>query len=89
LRTELQQVPAGILAELPEFQNIKKAISRQRVNNMPSNPRSMSNSHALPIQFKQTIIGEQFLLYDSFEDIDYQLTCGRIIIFATKDSLRL
>jgi len=89
LRTELQQVPAGILAELPERQNIRKAITRQRVNNMPSNPRSMNELHELPNQFKQTIAGDQFLLYDSFEDIDYQLTCGRIIIFATKENLRI
>ncbi|KAF0732007.1 MULE domain-containing protein, partial [Aphis craccivora] len=41
---------------------------------MPSNSRSMNELHELPIQFKQTIAGEQFLLYDSFEDIDYHPT---------------
>jgi len=89
LRTELQQVPNGILAELPERQNISKAITRHCVKNMPSNPRSMEELHELPMKYKQTIAGEQFLLYDSFEDIDYQLMCGRIIIFATKNNLRL
>jgi hypothetical protein len=49
----------------------------------------MNELHKLPIQFKQTIAGEQFLLYDSFDDIDYQLTCGRIIIFAMKENLRI
>lgn len=41
LRSELQNVPASILAELPERANINKAIARERMKNMPPNPRRM------------------------------------------------
>lgn len=43
----------------------------------------------LPEEFKKTNDGDQFLLYDSFEDDLYNLDCGRILVFGTKDNLRV
>ena len=43
----------------------------------------------LPAEFKKTNDGDRFLLYDSYEDESYNLDCGRILVFGTRENLRV
>lgn len=83
----LQEAPSTVLAQLPERQNIKKTIQRERSRNFPTNPRLIGELAEIPERYRKTLEGVDFLLYDSFEDQDYTLP-GRVIIFATQDNLR-
>lgn len=87
IRIEYQNLPAGVLAELPERYNMTKAIQRQRLKNMPTNPRTLEDLGELPENFKKTSAGDNFLLYDSREhNVDESI--GRILIFATRENLQ-
>lgn len=55
---------------------------------MPSNPRQISELHEIASPFRNTLAGDQFILYDSFEDEDANSTDGRIVIFGTIENLR-
>lgn len=70
LRTELAGVPAGVLSQLPDQPALAQAIRRTRRRNMPTNPTSLSAFCDLPDRFKATLLGENFLLYDSGYDTD-------------------
>ena len=43
----------------------------------------------MPDVFKKTPAGDLFLLNDSFNDDDYDLNCSRILVFATRQNLKL
>lgn len=81
-------VPDEVAAHLPDLPNIKQALLRHRSKTLPSNPRTIEDLECIPRQFSVTANGEQFLLYDSHNDEEEELTCGRIIIFATDENLR-
>lgn len=95
---ELQNVDSNVLAELPDRQNITKLIQRERSRGMPTNPKQVDQLGRIPDRFRKTLAGENFLLYDSFEDanavtdLDDEETnenehIGRVLIFATKQNL--
>ena len=84
----LQNVPSSVLGELPDRENIRKCIQRERLKNMPPNPQNIQDLHEIPTQFRKTIVGETFLLYYSYENENYTLRCGRILIFSTSENLR-
>lgn len=86
---ELQDAPSSILAQLPNRVNIVKSIQRERLKNMPSNPRVIEDLQKVPDKFQLTKTGEKFLVYDSFCDDDCGAGCGRILVFATRENLRL
>lgn len=83
-----QDLPASVLAKLPDRVNSAKQVQRERLKEMPSNPQSIQELEEIPDKYKVTKVGENFLLYDSYEDEEYNLTCCRIIIYATLDNLR-
>lgn len=85
----LHGVHASILAELPDRHNIRKIISRERTKEIPSNPQKIEDLGKIPEKYRTTSEQKLFLLYDSFDDPDYDLTCGRIIIFSTHEKLKL
>ncbi|XP_043461039.1 uncharacterized protein LOC122497804 [Leptopilina heterotoma] len=68
IRRELQNVPSGILSEMPERPNLRKQISRTRLRHMPSNPIRISDLEEIPEHYRQTLGGNNFLLYDSYHD---------------------
>ena len=69
--------------------NIQKQIQRVRQKNLPPNPVRIQDLTEIPDIYKETLAGEIFLIYDSFSDENYDLTCGRIIVFATRENLKI
>lgn len=69
----LQDVTSGVLVELPDRTNINEIIQRERSRRMPRNPRILDELHDIPDRFRRTKVGESFLIYDSFEDENYNL----------------
>lgn len=65
LRRELVQVPSGVLAQLPERENMKKSMRRIRRRNLPKNPTSLSELRELPDIFKRSLTQQRFLMFDS------------------------
>lgn len=78
----------AVQSRLPEIENIRKGIQRERRRHLPSNPLSIEDLGDLPDVFKKTLGAENFLLYDSLNDGDFDLNCGRILIFATRQNLQ-
>lgn len=88
VRNHLHNVPSAALAELPDRQNIKKCVQRERLRDMPPNPQDIEDLREIPDKYTKTMAGDVFLQYDSFQDDDYNLGCGRILIFCTKHNLQ-
>ena len=84
----LQEVPSAVLSQLPDRENLRKAITRVRLRELPATPRDIDDLGIIPERFRRIIKREQFLLYDSLEDDDADEACGRILVFATTDNLR-
>ena len=55
---------------------------------MPSNPTRIQDLREIPDKFRKTIVGGNFLIY-SYEDDEFQLTCGRVLIFGNHQNLKL
>ena len=75
----LQEAPPAVLARLPDRENIKKQIQRERLRELPTNPRSINEMREIPDKYQKTLVGDNFLLYDSYEDDDYEIFQGVII----------
>lgn len=84
----LHEVPSGVIAALPDRENIRKQIQRQHLKDMPANLMTMQDSGEVPEKYKKMKAGENFLLYDSLADETYNLNVGRILIFATGGNLK-
>lgn len=65
LRNQLTGVHARVICQLPERENWKKAIRRVRRQHLPPNPTSLLELGELPEEFKNTLTGDRFLIYDS------------------------
>lgn len=87
LRTELANVPAGVLSQLPERENLKQSLRRKRRRELPPNPKSLAELDVLPDNYKKTLLGDNFLIYDSKEENDDME--GRVIVFSTRRNLEL
>ena len=74
----LLTVSEGTAAKLPKFNSLKRAIQRQRVQQLadPVQPTNLEQL-ALPPEYQQTAKGEQLLLYYSGPETQ------RILIFGT------
>ncbi|KAE8740703.1 hypothetical protein FOCC_FOCC013772 [Frankliniella occidentalis] len=70
LRTELPKCSEGVLSQLPERENLKKTMRRERARDQPSNPLSLAELREIPDRYQSTIAGEPFIIYDSFEEGD-------------------
>ena len=75
-----------ILDELPGRPNFRKQVTRKRLENLPPNPVRLCDLEEIPPQYRQTLDGSNFLIYDSYEDDDDEEEeeedeCGRILIF--------
>ncbi|CAB0041612.1 unnamed protein product [Trichogramma brassicae] len=89
LMRRLQDASPAVLAQLPDRMNVRKQLQREHLKEMPSNPVDIEDLESVPDKFRRTKMGDIFLLYDSFEDDDFTLTCGRIIIFTTRENLKV
>lgn len=78
-------VKKATAAVLPSEKSLVRMIQRYRGSNaLPENPRDLSELN-IPDEFRKTVKGENFLLYDSSEHDDYD--GGRFLVFATKENL--
>lgn len=85
---EVQNVEEAVQAQLPALVNIRKTIQRERLRLMPANPTNIEELQNVPDKFTKTLAGgETFLIYDSYSDEDYNLSCGRILVFSTLQNL--
>lgn len=86
---DIQNVPARVLAHLPGTLALKKTVQRERVKDLPPNPRDLQELDDIPAKYRVTLGDENFLLYDSQEDITWREENDRILIFGTVENLRL
>lgn len=83
LRTHLSVVRPEVLSHLPERESLKRAMRRQRRRGLPPNPKSIQDVGRIPERYTKTLLGEQFLLFDSGEGED------RVLGFATRKNVEL
>lgn len=83
-----ENVAIEVAGNLPDVNNVKQAILRTRAKEFPANPNNIYELKYIPWRFSVMKSGDFFLLYDSNSDDEYNLECGRIIIFATENNLR-
>lgn len=89
LRNELRNVPSGVLAQLPERENLKKTMRRERRRYLPPNPKSLEDLEGIPDRFKRTLMGDNFMIYDSREVLEEEEGGSRVIVFATRRNIEL
>ena len=87
IRHEISDLPIAVLSQLPERENLSKAIRRSRRRNLPANPRSLVELGELPEIYTRTISKDQFLVYDLETDEEYS-DDGRVLVFATRHNLQ-
>ena len=80
----VQTADPAVQAQLPQIDSIRKTIQRERQKNLLPNPKTIQDLQKLPEKFRKTLVGDIFLIYDSYEDEDYDLNYGRILIFSTQ-----
>lgn len=83
----VREANEGVQAHLPTEESIRKSIRRERLKELPANPTSIDELRKLPEQYRKTVVGENFLLYDSYEDDDWD--DDRIVVFATRANVKL
>ena len=54
-----------VLNKLPERENLKRNIRRERSKNTPPNPRNLTELLEIPELYRRTFTGDNFLMYDS------------------------
>ena len=64
------------------------AQGHTRLKAMPSNPQRLEDLGEIPAEFKKTLSGENFFIYDTYEDDDND-NDTRVIVFATTENLRM
>ncbi|KAJ4432322.1 hypothetical protein ANN_20941 [Periplaneta americana] len=86
---DLESVPLGVLPFLPLRESLKRNINKRHQRKFLSNPKSLSDLHALPQEFRIITSGEQFLKFDSFDDHDNddEDDFDQIIILSSKSHL--
>lgn len=84
--TSLFSFFSGVLALLPDRINISRRIRRDRTKNVPANPTTLEDFENIPEEYQRTSKGENFVLYDSYDDPDWQ--GGRIVVFSTSENIR-
>ena len=99
LRTELPTLSEGVLSQLPEQEALSKSIRRARRQNCPPNPRKLTEFNELPRRYRETLLGETFLLHDTGPpdagsdvesgDEDDDENVGRVLVFATRRNIEL
>lgn len=84
----LGDVPQPVAVHLPNIPSLKKTIQRHKAVGLPANPQNLDDLEDIPRQFSVTRGDEPFLLYDSLNDEEEELECGRVIIFASENHLK-
>jgi hypothetical protein len=69
---------------------MKRTFNKKRQQHFPRNPKNITEIGDIPAEFKKTLDGRDFLCYDSHDGSDDEGAPDdrRILVFATKDSLK-
>lgn len=91
IQRELEGVPSGVLPFLPLRESLKRNMNKRRQKKFLINPKSLADLQALPQEVRVTTTGEQFLIFDSYDDHDSddEDDFDRIIVFSSKSHLKL
>lgn len=84
LREVLPNVSTAVLAQMPDRENLKKSMRRAKKDNLDPNPTTIEALGELPEKYQKTLLGENFLLYDSGAGTD-----DRVLVFSTRRNLEL
>ncbi|XP_052128925.1 uncharacterized protein LOC127750685 [Frankliniella occidentalis] len=89
---QMHRLSDGVVAKLPLRPAMKRAVNRARSSRLPANPKSIRDLRDLPPEFRNTLSGDLFVVYDSYgeqdgsdDEDDVEDT---IIVFATKENLK-
>lgn len=82
LREKLPKLSIGVLAMLPDRENLKKTMRRLKQKDLPTNPQTLEDLDQIPDRYTKTLLDEKFLIYDSGKNPK-----RRILVFATKFNL--
>ena len=63
--------------------------SVEKIQFLPTNPTSIDDLQRSPDRFRMTLAGDNFVLYDTFDDDEYDLPCRRITVLSTKAHLKI
>ena len=85
VRAELSAIPSLVLSQLHEREALRQTVRRQRRANLPPNPNSLEDLNDLPEIYQNTLISENFLLYD-FKGSQLE---GRVLVYATRRNIEL
>ncbi|KAF0752026.1 MULE domain-containing protein, partial [Aphis craccivora] len=87
LSTMSKEVTESVASKLPGISSMKKTIQRIRQKEImaPANPRTLDEL-VIPAEYKTTIYGKPFLLYDSKNEKSGK---PRILIYSTEENLNL
>lgn len=86
-KDELAGVSGAVIANLPERENLKKSVQRERKKTTPSNPKRLVDLGDIPEKYRRTLSGDNFLLYDS--KAHEEIPEGRVLVFATKRNIQV
>jgi hypothetical protein len=104
LRTELQGVEEEVLSQLPSQPALVRSMQRVRRRELPPAPTKLKDIGDIPARYRQTLVGEQFLLHDSGppeDDDDSEDSADeqddevqrpeppRVLVFATRKNIEL
>lgn len=104
LRCELQGASGAVLSQMPEQSALLQTVRRIRRKNSTPNPRSLTDLGELPDAYQKTLLGEQFLMFNSLtaghddsdsddeEDEmadDEEQPPRRVLVFATRRNIEL
>lgn len=74
-------------------ENIKKSLRRERRKELPPEPQSLAELGVIPEKYRKTLAGDNFLLYDSFDEGDDEGDDEgidkRTLIFGTRRNLHI
>ena len=68
IEQKLQNLPKEVLAKVPQRPAITRTINRAREMELTPNPQAIGDLQDLPQEFKLSLKGELFLLYDSYDE---------------------
>ena len=60
IRDDLSDVGSEVLSQLPDRQNLRKMITRERLKDLPTNPTSLKDLADIPVQYTVTANGKIF-----------------------------
>ena len=66
---------------------LKKRCRRVRIKDMPTNPVNLENLQEVPAEYRITLSGDNFLIYDWFNDPNPGRS--RVIVFRTNENIRI